>query len=202
MAMAEGLPPVSPRLRSVLSEHFSLTMHALRAQRARHPRRRRHRHAGRCLRGRHAGRAAFLPGRVARLGEGSGAAQRPRAFGGPARSLPPSEAMVVDAPPLLGLAALELSEELAELALAAGLPPASPRLRSVLSEHFSLAIRCASAQRPRAKLASSALYARRAPCARGPLRTTIEAPLWPDGQTRFMVHGQTPVLAMDECLPF
>ena len=26
MAMAEGLPPVSPRLRSVLSEHFSLTM--------------------------------------------------------------------------------------------------------------------------------------------------------------------------------
>ena len=82
------------------------------------------------------------------------------------------------------------------------MPPASPRLRSVLSEHFSLAIRCASAQRPRAKLASSALYARRAPCARGPLRTTIEAPLWPDGQTRCMVHGQTPVLAMDECLPF
>ena len=69
------------------------------ARRARHPRRRRHRHAGRCLRGRHAGCAAFLPGRVARLGEGSGAAQRPRAFGGPARSLPPSEAMVVDAPP-------------------------------------------------------------------------------------------------------
>ena len=27
------------------------------------------------------------------------------------------------------------------MAMAAGLPPASPRLRSVLSEHFSLAIR-------------------------------------------------------------
>ena len=29
------------------------------------------------------------------------------------------------------------------MAMAAGLPPASPRLRSVLSEHFSLPIRCA-----------------------------------------------------------
>ena len=154
--MAKGLPPASPRLRSVLSEHFSLPI--------------------RCAPNAPVtldAAATAMP--VGAFGVDTQAVQRscqaawhvwakglallkghaPSAA--PPVPLPPSEAMVVDAPPLLGLAALELSEELAELALAAGLPPASPRLRSVLSEHFSLAIRCASAQRPRAKLASSAL---------------------------------------------